>query len=110
MTGEVGGVKKSGVGGVDVPMGGVDTPVEGVDTLEGGVDTPVGGVGRVNTCAVEGVGGRLGVFLSRTTIGLGGGIYSFMLGISGASSQSLSDSSSLSNFSCKQIIRWRQTE
>jgi len=92
VTGEVGGVKKRGVGGVDVPIGGVDTPM-------GGVDTPVGGVGRVNTCAVEGVEGRLGVFLSRTTIGLGGGIYSFILGISGASSQSLSDSSSLSNFS-----------
>ena len=83
--GDVGGVKKRGVGGVTVSIGGVEELVEGE--------------GKVNTCAVGGVGEKLGVFLSRTTTGFGGGIYNFILGISGASSQSLSESSSLSNFS-----------
>ena len=97
--GEVGGVKKRGVGGVADPAGRV--AIGGVASSFGGVVSPVGGVGRVKIGAVGGAGGRFGVLRSKIGAYFGGGMYSLMLGVSGASSQSLLlASSSLSNFAC----------
>ena len=58
--GDVGGVKKSGVGGVTVPTG--------------GVEIPVGGVGKVKIWGVGGIGGGFGVFLSSVVSHFGGGM------------------------------------